>query len=111
MRKDEIYELIKRAGYMYAKDVYETWKERYDVTNPENIWYHDSYDEKGYPHKEKFQEQIFDESYHNYCDGDTEDFFDWCCIDINKKDIELVADEYLYDYLKEGLDKFIKEKY
>ena len=112
MDKEQVYEQIRLAGYNYAKDVYVNWEERYMEEFDEESWYKDSLDEHGFPKENRFSEQVGEESYHNYCDGDNDDFFEWFNIDdVTQEERNSVEDEYLYDYLWEGIEKFINETY
>ncbi len=112
MDKEQIFEQIRLAGYNYAKDVYVNWGKRYMEELDVESWYKDSLDEHGNPKEEKFSEQVGEESYHNYCDGDNDDFFDFFEISgVSQEERKSVEDDELYDILDEGITKFINETY
>lgn len=112
MEKEQIYEQIRLAGYNYAKDVYVNWEERYMEELDAESWYKDSLDEHGHPKEEKFSEQVGEESYHNYCDGDNDDFFEFFEISgVSQEERKSVEDDELYEILDEGITKFINETY
>lgn len=112
--RNKIFSAIHDAGYEYANSRYENWKDDFkdDIEDPDSFYYH-SVDDRGFPFKEQLSEQISEETYHNYCNGTTFDFFAWYELDgmFSREEINLVDDDYLYDYLDAGITDFIKETY
>ena len=106
-------EKIVKAGYEYAKYKYENWIEEYcQNDDDEESYYKGSTDSEGHPFKNFFVDQISEESYHNYCSGDNDDFyynFDIDLSDEEKACFEIEDD--LYCYFDEGMNIFIRSTY
>lgn len=110
--RSRIYDALEDAGYEYAKKVYETWKKRYFNDETENSYYYNSYDSEGHPYKDFLVDQLSEEMYHNYCSGDNDDLFSFYDItEFSKEERDLVADDYLYDSIWSGAERFINETY
>lgn len=109
----KIHSAIRKAGYEYAKNFYEDWHNTFadDIDDEESYCYR-SVDEENHPYKDIFCEQISEQTYHSYCSGTNDDFFEEFAIgDFSKEERDLVKGEYLYDKLWDGVSDFIKEKY
>lgn len=111
--RDKIYTAIRAAGYKYAKYYYENWCEVFkDELNDKESYYFGSINSNGNPLREIFEEQIYEQAYHNYCSGTNDDFFVNFYIDgFSKEERDIVDDEYLFEHLQNGFEDFVKETY
>ena len=106
--KEQIFEQIRLAGYNYAKELFCEWRNLWDNKEDYSI----SLDENGMPKENVFCETVSESSYHNYCSGDNDDFFDSFEISgVSQEERKCVEDDELYDFLDEGITKFINETY
>ncbi|MCR4602553.1 MAG: hypothetical protein K5683_03320 [Prevotella sp.] len=110
---EKIHSSIRKAGYEYAKYYYEDWKETFkDDLKDQESYYYNSTDSLGHTFKEIFEEQIYEQTYHSYCSGTNDDFFEEFSIEgFSKEERDLVIDDYLYDELWDGICVFIEETY
>lgn len=104
---------IRNAGYNYAKAYYQDWGDTFaEELMDELSNYYKSTDENGNPLKEVFESQIHEQSYHLYCSGTNDDFFDEFQIEgFYKEERDSVMDEYLFGFLWDGMVSFAEEKY
>ena len=111
--REVIIAAIRKAGYNYAKEQYQEWVVTFaEELMDESSYYYKSVDKNGNPLKEIFEEQIYEQAYHSYCDGTTDDFFNEFHIEgFSKEERDSLEDEYLFDYLEDGISDFIKENY
>jgi hypothetical protein len=108
MDKEQIYEQIRLAGYNYAKELFRDWRNIWD--NEED--FRNSLNENGIPKENTFSETVGESSYHNYCSGNNDDFFEFFEISgVSQEGRKSVEDDELYDILDEGITKFINETY
>ena len=87
------------------------------VCSCRNIWdneedFRNSLNENGIPKENTFSETVGESSYHNYCSGNNDDFFEFFEISgVSQEGRKSVEDDELYDILDEGITKFINETY
>ena len=111
--KNKIYTALKAAGYVYAKNYYTNWsKEFANEIQDEESFYYKSVDQANNPIKEKFQEQIMEQTSHMYFSFPNDLFLlEFNVEGFTDEELSSVKDDYLFDYLWEGIEAFISETY
>lgn len=111
--KEKAIGKIKKAGYGYAKNIFDNWDEYYCQDDDDIDSHYKKKDEKGRPNKNNFSEQVGEESYHNYCDGDNNYFFEYIGAELSEDEKACFeeGDYIIYEIFDEGLSEFIEEIY
>lgn len=122
--EDRVKCLLELAAYKYVESVYKNWyndfylqsvdgliQEEIDKLDPQKHFYVNSFDENRHPYKDKLYEQVGEQIYQWFCDDDIQFLISYSPIKIEQEDIELLDEFDLDYYIKEGVDKFLKETY